>query len=472
MKKKILILLLLLVAVAGVFCGIYLKDEQVNDVLDTIQDKLIEEIQKEIIVSEETQQIADETKELTENKENVATVEVLESSEQEEQEITDEGAIETDAVIEQENITYNGDFTGKGINLLGEYQGLTYYSQADSRWANIMYSSVNDTSQTMKSSACGPTSAAIVVSSSKGAILPTTLANISVDNGYRTANNGTAWAFFPFLADYFDFSEYYSTSNFEKMLSYLSQKDSKGNSKYFVIASCGSGLFTTGGHYIVLVADTNGTITVYDPYLYSGKFNTASRREAGAIVDGNSVYVTEESFKTYANYKNFWIFSNDSTDKEANVEITQNPIQTVQNNNYNTVVGNTYKLTNRTILYANSSMKGTYYTYLKNTRIKVLNHVTDNIDYIYISATGRYAYCYTSAYRSNSVSTVKNSTVNQYKKLKSRTVLYASSTMRGTYYTYLANTKVKILKNTSSNVDYIYIPATKRYAYCYKNAYK
>ena len=117
----------------------------------------------------------------------------------------------------------------------------------------------------------GPTSAAIVVSSSKGAILPTTMASLFVDNGYRTASNGTAWSAFSFIADYFDFNEYHSTSNFDKMLSYLSQKDTKGNSKYFVIASCGSGLFTSGGHYIVLVADTNGMITVYDPYLYNRK---------------------------------------------------------------------------------------------------------------------------------------------------------------------------------------------------------
>lgn len=202
-----------------------------------------------------------------------------------------------------------------------------------------------------------------------------------------------------------------------------------------------------------------------------GKFNTASRREANVVVDGNSAYVTEESFKTYANYKNFWIFSNDSIDKEVNTVI-QNPVQVIQNNNYATQVGNTYKLKNRTILYANPSMNGKYYTYLKNTRIKVLSHVTDNIDYIYISATNRYAYCYTSAYCSNIVSTIQNSTVNQYKKLKNRTILYANSSMRGTYYTYLANTKVKILKNVTSNIDYIYVEATKRYAYCYKNAYK
>lgn len=154
MKRNILIALLLLTTIAGVFCGIYLKDEQVNDVINNIQDKLIEEIQKEIIVSKETQKIVNETKEATENKENISTVELIESSEQEEQSITDEGAIETDAVVEQENISYNGDFTGNGVSLLGEYQGLTYYSQADSRWADIMYSSTNNASQTMKSSAC------------------------------------------------------------------------------------------------------------------------------------------------------------------------------------------------------------------------------------------------------------------------------------------------------------------------------
>lgn len=81
-------------------------------------------------------------------------------------------------------------------------------------------------------------------------------------------------------------------------------------------------MFTSGGHYIVLVADTDGTIIVHDPYLYNGKFNTASRRVANAIVSGNSVYVTEDAFNTYANYKNFWIFSNDCDPKNENEVIS------------------------------------------------------------------------------------------------------------------------------------------------------
>lgn len=311
-KKILLIFIACILSVASVFCGIFLPESELNNTIEKIENEVIEEIKNEIIVSEETIETVNETIEATEKGEDLSTTEIIESSEEDELNVTDEGITEIDAVVEQENISYNGGNTGNGSSLLGNYQGLTYYSQADSRWANIMYSSIGDHSQTMKSSACGPTSAAIIVSSSKGTILPTTMANLFVDNGYRTANNGTAWAAFPFVADYFDFNEYYTTSNFDKAMSYLTQKDSNGNSKYYMVASCGSGLFTNGGHYIVLVSLDGDTIQVYDPYLYSGKFSTASRKVAGATVSGNSVFVSKSSFKKYANYRNFWIFSNDN----------------------------------------------------------------------------------------------------------------------------------------------------------------
>lgn len=334
MKKKILIALACIIAVAGVLCGIYLPNSEINNTIKDVQNIVTEQIEIEqekekqnIIITNETQEIVEETIEKVDNGEDISTTEIIESSEEEEVDITDEGALETDAVIEQENISYNGDSTGDGLSLLGAYQGLTYYSQADSRWASVMYSSIGDSSQTMKSSACGPTSAAIVVSSSKGAILPTTMANLAVANGYRTSNNGTAWVYFPFVADYFDFNEYYTTSSFNTAMEYLkTDKDKDGNADYYIVCSCGSGLFTSGGHYIALVANNGGTITVYDPYLYSGKFNTASRRNAGVVVSGNSAFVSESSFKNYANYRYFWIFSNDkgsgNSNKNTNTENT------------------------------------------------------------------------------------------------------------------------------------------------------
>lgn len=275
MKKKILITIACLLAILGVICGIYWTDSDINNAIGMAQNTIIEKIENieenDVVLTDEMQAEINDTIENVENGKDISTTEIIESSEEEEQEITDEGALENDAMVEQENISYNGDNSGNGLSLLGTYQGLTYYSQADSRWANVMYSSTGDRSQTMKSSACGPTSAAMVVSSSKGAILPTTMASLAVSNGYRTANSGTAWSYFSFVADYFGFNEYYSTSNFDKAMNYLSQKNSDGSSKYYIIASCGSGLFTSGGHYIVLVSDTSGTITVYDPYLYSRK---------------------------------------------------------------------------------------------------------------------------------------------------------------------------------------------------------
>ena len=323
MKNKILIAIACLLAVLGVICGIYWPDSEINNTLDMAQNTIIEKIENieenDVVVTDEMQADINETIKDVENGEDISTTEIVESSIEEEELITDEGALENDAIVEQENISYDGDNTGNGISLLGAYQGLTYYSQADSRWANVMYSSINDSSQTMKSSACGPTSAAMVVSSSKGAILPTTMASLAVSNGYRTANSGTAWSYYSFVADYFGFKEYYSTGNFDKAMNYLSQKNSDGSSRYYIIASCGSGLFTSGGHYIVLTSLDGETIQVYDPFLYNGKFNTASRKKAKTVVSGNTVYISKDSFSQYANYKNFWIFSNDRGEGNNNV---------------------------------------------------------------------------------------------------------------------------------------------------------
>lgn len=315
-KKTILIYVFVALAVLGALASIYFPNSKINDVIDETQNIIMQEI----VVSEETKSEVADTKNAVENGGKVETTQIVKSSENEEKEVTDEGAdeslLEKDALVEQENIAYNGDNEGKGLDLLGKWQGLTYYSQADSRWASKLYTSTNNSTQTMKSSACGPTCAAMVVSSSKGAILPTTMANLAVDNGYRTANSGTAWAFYPFVADYFGFKEYHTTSSFETAMNYLSKN-------YYIICSCGSGLFTSGGHYIVLAGLEGNTIQVLDPYLYNGKFNTASRRNAEVQVKGTSVYVSKTNFERYANYKNFWIYSNDNENKNTNTNNTK-----------------------------------------------------------------------------------------------------------------------------------------------------
>lgn len=534
MKKKILIALACITAIAGVFCGIYWPDSDINNKLDTVQDQIIEEIQsensKEVIISNETQEIVEDTIESVEKGEDISTTEVIESSEQEEINITDEGALETDAVIEQENISYDGDNTGDGLSLLGAYQGLTYYSQADSRWANVMFSSIGDSSQTMKSSACGPTSAAIIVSSSKGAILPTTMANLAVSNGYRTANNGTAWAYFPFVADYFDFNEFYTTSNFDTAMDYLkTDNDKDGNADYYIVCSCGSGLFTSGGHYIALVANNRGTITVYDPYLYSGKFNTASRRQAGVVVSGNSAYVSESSFEEYANYRYFWIFSNDKGNGNSNANNNNNNTTSVnytryvatQSSNLNvrtgawdTIIGSLPKGTAVTVVETDGSwsritspMNGwvsssylsstspyaevtttnttgmpTSGTVRVNTSLNVRTGPSTGYRYVKSLYNGDQVYIYEvrngwyrigtnlwvcgTYVRTTNESSGYSTSIGSYYRLKYNTTLYKNGDFSGTTYSYLAKTQIKVISHYSNSVDYIYVPKTGRYAYC------
>lgn len=160
MKKKILIALACLLAIAGVFCAIYFPNSSLSNTIAETQNTVIQEIQdieeaekNEIIVTNETKALVEETTEALENNEDISTTEVVKSTEEEEQSLEEEN-LEADAQVEQENLAWEGTNTGNGLSLLGEYRGLTYYNQGDSRWANAMYSSIGDPSQTMKSSAC------------------------------------------------------------------------------------------------------------------------------------------------------------------------------------------------------------------------------------------------------------------------------------------------------------------------------
>lgn len=251
----------------------------VNEVLDYIDNKSSTEIPK-----------------LTENDEQSLEVQEVESEEFEEQGL----------------VAYEGSEKTPNVEL-GEYAGLTYYSQLDNRWKNQMYSSVGNSTQTIGTSGCGPTSSAMVVSSIKGTITPNEMANLYMQYGYRSANQGTYWSAFKWTADVFNigYSECYK----------LDDAIAKLKDNNYIIVSCNQGLFTYGGHFIVLVGVEGDYIKVYDPYLYSGKFSTSSRI-GKAEVKGNTVYVSIENFREYANYQKFFCFKNDRTDTKENTTTT------------------------------------------------------------------------------------------------------------------------------------------------------
>lgn len=298
-KKATLVIVSVLIAILSGF-GFYNmnKDKSADEIVDSAINEVVNQLNTYEMSKEEI--------------ESLPSTEIQAQTEEQEKVVAEEQKVEGEAFEEQGEIAYNGTNEYPNVTL-GNYQGLTYYSQIDNRWRYKMYSSVGDGSQTIGTSGCGPTCASMVVTATKGAITPPEMCDLFVKYGYRSANNGTYWSAFRFVADTFNIG-YQETTDIQRALQLL-------ESQNYVVASCGNGLFTTGGHFILLTKVENGMIEVYDPYLYAGKFDTATRR-GKAVVEGNKVYVSIDNFKKYANYKGFFAYKYDGSTQENKQTVT------------------------------------------------------------------------------------------------------------------------------------------------------
>ena len=454
-----------------------------------------------------------------ENKSNKSSTEIPILTEEDEQTVEVQET-EAEGFEEQGIIAYNGAEKTPNVQL-GEYSGLTYYSQIDNRWKNKIYSSVGNTAQTIGTSGCGPAATAMVVSSIKGNITPDQMADLYMKYGYRSANQGTYWSAFKWTADVFDigYSEYYK----------LEDAIAKLKDNHYIIASCNQGLFTYGGHFVVLVGLEGNYIKIYDSYLYNGKYDVASRR-GKAIVKGNTTYVSIQNFRQYANYKKFFCFKNDRTNVNENNNTSNNANVGISKANYqvkiiangglniragastsyprvggyakgtivtilaesngfgktdrgwislnytSTNIGNssvvgtsgqTKKLARASILYSNSNLTGYRYNYKENTTVTVLENVATNVDKVRVNVTGRVAYINTNNYSSVSGS----SNVGTVKRIKN-CVLYSNSNLTGYRYQYKDNTSVVVLQHVNSYVDKVRVSMTGRVAYINVGNYK
>ena len=271
--------------------------------------------------------------------EELPSTEIPEQTEADEQNLEQE--VESEAFEEQGNIAYNGSSEYPSISL-GNYTGLTYYSQIDSRWKNHVYTVIGDNSQTIGTSGCGPTSVAMIVTAIKGTITPPEMGDLFVQYGYRSVNSGTYWSAFRWVADVFDI-EYQEATNIDKAIELLRNDN-------YVVCSVANGLFTSGGHFIVLTEINGDSITVYDPYLYAGKFDTSTRR-GKATVDGNKVYVSVDNFKNYANFRGAFAYKHLGNVQENTSTVTTatytryvnvNTRLNVRNGIWGTVIGKLY----------------------------------------------------------------------------------------------------------------------------------
>lgn len=310
-KKKIIISVVTLVlAVAAVFFGINYTDEDVNTIANGVETvvNIIED--------------------------NMSTTEIPELTQEDEQSLAvQESNVGKNQGFEQQGqIAYRGSSKTPNVSL-GKYQGLTYYSQVDSRWARHPYTVIGDKSQDIANYGCGPTCAAMIVSSIKGTITPPEMGDLFVKYGYESKYDGTYWSAFRWIADVFDLDGYSQFSSIDTAVSKL-----KNN--HYLVAICNEGLFTYGGHFIVITGVEGNTLKIYDPYLYNGKFTTASRKRAGVTVKGNTVYVSVANFKKYANAKSFFSYK---YDKNKVVDNKTNVTTTNKNTNTSTVKSTSYK---------------------------------------------------------------------------------------------------------------------------------
>lgn len=174
------------------------------------------------------------------------------------------------------------------------------YLQIDKRWKSLPYRVKGETA-TIGGSGCGPTSAAMLIETLTGhTFTPVDACRWSVDHGYKALNQGTYFGYFVPQFKAFDIdckqllgSRLSNQSNHpihEQVKQYLSDG-------YYMIALMGPGLWTSGGHFIV-VWDWDDKVRINDP---------ASTKEARLNGDPNR-------FKKEV--RNYWLIDAREYNKE------------------------------------------------------------------------------------------------------------------------------------------------------------
>ena len=173
-----------------------------------------------------------------------------------------------------------------------------YFGQNDKRWANHPYTSTKHPKATIFSGGCGPTSASMIISSLVQTIYPNQMGDIFKANGLR-AEQGTDPKAFTWIANKYGLKV--------KKSLYISDAVECLKKGGICIAYLkAKSLFADGGHIIVLSEIRGNNLVVYDPYLYSNKFNIiykgVDRRKGQIKLNGVEAIISVENFKKYCDY--------------------------------------------------------------------------------------------------------------------------------------------------------------------------
>lgn len=162
--------------------------------------------------------------------------------------------------------------------------GGTQYYQGD--YAHVPYGS-----STLAACGCGPTCFAMIATDYTGTTITPEDAVAWCGNKYYVWGAGTSWAYFEAAANHFNLP--CTVKDLGKNINSAVEELQKGN---LVISSQSAGLFTSGGHFIVLSSvDSNGGIRVRDP----NKNNAVNKGY------NDRVFTTSEIDQSALNYWSF-----------------------------------------------------------------------------------------------------------------------------------------------------------------------
>ena len=145
------------------------------------------------------------------------------------------------------------------------------FKQYSKPWGPKMYSNHGDKNQTMSNSGCGPTADADVVATLiDPSVDPWTLAQLSLDMGDRTYDQGTKWTLFkPHTAEAYGFQKVVQTANMDVAKACL---DAGG----YVVCSMKPGYWTKHGHFICAWAYD-------DEYMYANDPASSDRKKQAIL---------------------------------------------------------------------------------------------------------------------------------------------------------------------------------------------
>ena len=138
---------------------------------------------------------------------------------------------------------------------------MIYYNQGDSRWADYLYGGTDP----IRSHGCGPTAAAMVISSfSPASLTPPEAAEWAASNGFYARGQGSYHSLITGSLTAYGLNVQSVTERSQEHVSDLLKEGS------ILIALMGKGSLTQNGHFIIITQILeNGNVRIADPNSYS-----------------------------------------------------------------------------------------------------------------------------------------------------------------------------------------------------------